>query len=69
MGLKLGKITPQKSAWYSKQWLTLSDVLIAVRRVIWKERYFSQVAEKDDLKEIFCGGGMDVILDQLADVV
>ena len=69
MGLKLGKITPQKSAWYSKQWLTFSDVLIAVRRVIWKERYFSQVAEKDDLKEIFCGGGMDVILDQLADVV
>ena len=69
IGLKLGKITPKESAWHSKQWLAFSDILIAVRRLIWRERYFSQVIEKDDLEEIFSRGDVDTILDQLADVV
>ena len=69
IGLKLGKITAKKSAWYSKRWLAFSDVLIAVRRLIWREKYFSHLAENDDLEEMFSRGDVDTILDQLADVV
>jgi len=69
MGLKLEKIAPKESAWYSKQLLTFSDVLIAVRRLIWREKYFSQVAETDDLEEIVSRENIDTILDQLSDVI
>ena len=46
-----------------------SDILIEVRRLIWKDRYFSHVDENDELKEMPGMGDMDMILDQLADVV
>jgi hypothetical protein len=69
IGLKLGKIPAKESAWYSKRWLAFSDILIEVRRLIWKDRYFSQVDENDELKEMPGMGDMDMILDQLADVV
>jgi len=69
IGLKLGKITAKESAWHSKRWLAFSDVLIAVRRLIWQEKYFLQVTENGDLEEMFSRVDADTILDQLADVV
>jgi hypothetical protein len=69
IGLKLEGIMVQKSAWYSKQRLTFSDILIAVRRLIWKERYFSHVTENSELKEMFSREEIDTILDRLADVM
>ena len=70
MGLKLGKITIRISAWYStKKGVAFSDVLVEVRRILWREKYFMQVDENGDLKEILDIEDFSKILDQLAEAV
>jgi hypothetical protein len=58
------------AAWYSKQSNTFSDILVEVRRVLWRERYFAQVAENKDLIEIFTKEGLVAeILEHLAEAI
>ena len=70
IGLQLGSIPVRTAAWYSKQSNTFSDILVEVRRILWRERYFVQVAENRDLKEIFTRDGlMAEIIDHLAEAL
>jgi hypothetical protein len=70
IGLQLGQIPIRTAAWYSKQSNTFSDILVEVRRILWRERYFVQVAENDDLKEILTQNGlMAEIVDHLAEAL
>ena len=70
IGIQLGTIPIRTSAWYSKQSNTFSDILVEVRRILWRERYFEQVVENRDLKEIFTQDGlMDKIINHLAEAV
>jgi len=58
IGLQLKYVPIRGAAWYRKKSNTFSDVLVAVRQVLWRERYFSQVLEKGDLKEILHRKGL-----------
>ena len=58
IGLQLKRVPIRGAAWYLKKSNTFSDVLVAVRRVVWRERYFVQVLEKGDLKEILHQEGL-----------
>jgi hypothetical protein len=70
IGLQLGSVPIRTAAWYSKQSNTFSDILVEVRRILWRERYFEQVVENRDLKEIFTQDGlMDEIINHLAEAV
>jgi hypothetical protein len=70
IGLQLGKVPMRTAAWYSKQSNTFSDILVEVRRILWRERYFAQVVENGDLTEILSRDGlMDEIIDHLAEAV
>jgi hypothetical protein len=69
MGLKLGQITIRTSAWYSKKGVAFSDILVEVRRILWGERYFSQVIEKGELTKIFSQNRLAEILNQLAEAI
>ena len=70
IGLQLGKIPVRTAAWYSKQCNTFSDVLVEVRRILWRDKYFLQVVEKEDLIEMFTREGfVEEIVDHLAEVV
>ncbi len=70
IGLQLGKIPVRTAAWYSKQCNTFSDVLVEVRRILWRDKYFLQVVEKGDLIEIFTREGfVEEIVDHLAEAV
>jgi hypothetical protein len=70
IGLKLGKVPIRTAAWYSKQSNTFSDILVEVRRILWRERYFAQVVENRDLTEIFTRDGLIAeIIDHLAEAV
>lgn len=40
------------TAWYQKETLTFADMLYAVRREIWRSKYFSYLYRKDDHEEI-----------------
>jgi hypothetical protein len=61
---------PRTAAWYSKRGGSFSDILVEVRRILWRERYFLQVTEKKDPTEIFTLEGlMDELLDYLAEAV
>ena len=70
IGLQLGRIPMRTAAWYSKQSNTFSDILVEVRRNLWRERYFEQVVENSDLIEILARDGlMTEIIDHLAEAV
>jgi hypothetical protein len=70
IGLQLGQIPVRTAAWYSKQSNTFSDILVEVRRILWRERYFVQVTENEDLKEILTQNGlMAEIVDHLAEAL
>jgi hypothetical protein len=70
IGLQLRPVPIRTAAWYSKQSNTFSDILVEVRRVLWRERYFAQVAENKDLIEIFTKEGlMAEIIDHLAEAI
>lgn len=70
MGLQLEKIPVRTAAWYSKQCNTFSDVLVEVRRILWRDKYFLQVIEKGDLIEMFTREGfVEEIVDHLAEAV
>ena len=70
IGLQLGRIPMRTAAWYSKQSNTFSDILVEVRRILWRERYFEQVVENSDLIEILARDGlMTEIIDHLAEAV
>ena len=70
IGLQLGSIPVRTAAWYSKQSNTFSDILVEVRRILWRERYFVQVAENRDLNEIVTRDGlMAEIIDHLAEAL
>lgn len=70
IGLKLGKIPVRRAAWYSKQCNTFSDVLVEVRRILWRDKYFLQVVETGDLTEMFKREGfVEEIVDHLAEAV
>jgi len=70
IGLQLGKIPVRTAAWYSKQCNTFSDVLVEVRRILWRDKYFLQVVETGDLIEMFTQEGfVEEIVDHLAEAV
>ena len=70
IGLQLEKIPIRTAAWYSKPCNTFSDVLVEVRRILWRDKYFVEVAKNRDLIEIFSREGfMDEIVDHLAEAV
>ncbi len=70
IGLQLEKIPVRKAAWYSKQCNTFSDVLVEVRRILWREKYFLQVVEKGNLIEMFTRDGfVEEIVDHLAEAI
>jgi hypothetical protein len=70
IGLQLEKVPVRAAAWYPKKGNTFSDMLVEVRRILWGERYFSQVTQKGDLTEIPTRDGlMAEILDHLAEAI
>jgi len=70
IGLRLEKVPIRTTAWYSKQSNTFSDILVEIRRILWRERYFIQVVKKGNLAEILTQEGMMTeILDHLAEAV
>jgi hypothetical protein len=70
IGLQLGRVPMRTAAWYSKQGNTFSDILVEVRRILWRERYFAQVVENRDLTEILARDGLlNEIIDHLAEAV
>lgn len=69
LGLRLGKIEAKATAWYRKRGITFSDLLVAVRKQLWREKYFLQVEEKGDLNEILSREAWERIFDQLAEAV
>lgn len=46
-------IIPEKSAWYAKEVVTFSDVLKAVRMVLWKENVFFRKEFLDPSVQIY----------------
>lgn len=70
IGLQLDKIPVRTAAWYFKQCNTFSDVLVEVRRILWRDKYFLQVVEKGVLIEMFTRKVfIEEILDHLAEAV
>lgn len=69
VGLRLEKIPIRVSAWYTKKGVTFSDILVEVRRILWGEKYFSQVVEKGDITKIFNDKQWVEILNQLAEAI
>lgn len=69
LGLRLEKIEVRTTAWYRKKAITFSDLLVAVRQQLWREKYFLQVAEKSELREILSREDLSIIFDQLAEAV
>jgi len=70
IGLQLGGAPIRAAAWYSKRVNTFSDILVEVRRILWRERYFDQVAENRDLIEIFTQEGFAAeILEHLSEAI
>ena len=48
---ELPKPAARQSAWYSKEHLTFSDALAAVRRSLWKQLPFSMSASKPHIEK------------------
>jgi hypothetical protein len=70
IGLQLGGAPIRAAAWYSKRINTFSDVLVEVRRILWRERYFVQVSENRDLTEIPTQEGLVAeILEHLSEAI
>lgn len=70
IGLQLEKIPVRTAAWYFKQSNTFSDVLVEVRRILWRDKYFLQVVEKGDIIEKFTREGfVEELVDHLAEAV
>lgn len=70
IGLQLEKIPVRTAVWYSKQCNTFSDVLVEVRRILWRDKYFLQVVEKGDLIEMFMlEGFVEELVDHLAEAL
>lgn len=58
---------PRNSAWYIKPTATFSDILAAVRRFIWAEKYFNNSAKTDEVVK-FKRAEWEPLLDLLAAV-
>lgn len=71
MANRLNAIKPlrsQETAWYRKKNVTFSDALRAVRKEIWKDRYFNGFNKKGDPGENISEKQVSSLLDQLAEV-
>jgi chromatin segregation and condensation protein Rec8/ScpA/Scc1 (kleisin family) len=64
--LKLCYPVARVFAWYQKSHVTFSDLFREMRKLIWRERYFSNASEKSEPVEISLEESIASVVDQLA---
>jgi hypothetical protein len=65
---EIAPLEPQSTAWYKKEHVTFSDALRAVRKALWRDKYFKGFDSASDPDEIFSPEQIESLLDQLSEV-
>lgn len=58
----------QQTAWYQKENITFSDILIEVRKLLWKNKFLEHSQGKGDLQGVASPEVIDALMEQLAGV-